>query len=290
MADSGSTKTDWIMSSQEYGIAEVRTSGINPVRDSRDAIFHVITEELVPRLPSGCKPSVIYFYGAGCMQPYSHTVLQVLGSVFPVARAHVESDLLGAARALCGNRPGVACILGTGANSCLYDGHAILAHVPPLGYILGDEGSGAFLGKTLLGNVLKGIFPREMCEVFLYEHKLTEAEIIDRVYHQPQPNRFLASLVPFVARHRDEGCVHAMLEESFRLFFSRNVRAYAHPEMPVNFVGGVASAFARELEDAAHAEGMSVGKILRRPIQELASYHNPEPRQARQTEHFTKIC
>ena len=108
VADSGSTKTDWIMSSQEYGIAEVRTSGINPVRDSRDAIFHVITEELVPRLPSGCKPSVIYFYGAGCMQPYSHTVLQVLGSVFPVARAHVESDLLGAARALCGNRPGRA--------------------------------------------------------------------------------------------------------------------------------------------------------------------------------------
>lgn len=273
VADSGSTKTDWALSSPEYGIVEVRTSGINPVRDSQDAIFRVVVEELVPQLPTGCKPSGIYFYGAGCLQPYSQAVCQVLARVFPTAEAHVESDLLGAARALCGNQPGVACILGTGANSCLYDGQAITAHVPPLGFILGDEGSGAFLGKALLGNLLKGIFPVEMREEFLEEHALTEAEIIDRVYRKPQPNRFLASLVPFIARHHADEHLHAMLVGAFRQFFSRNVRAYGHPEMPVNFVGGIASTFTDELAESARAEGMTVGKVLRGPIQEMLSFH-----------------
>ena len=162
VADCGSTKTDWTLSSREYGIQEVHTLGINPVRDSQDAIFRVVAEELVPQLPADCQPAEIFFYGAGCMQPYSQTVHNVLQQIFPQASIQVESDLLGAARALCGCRPGIACILGTGANSCLYDGQSITAHVPPLGFILGDEGSGAVLGRTLLGNLLKGIFPQEM--------------------------------------------------------------------------------------------------------------------------------
>ena len=274
VADSGSTKTDWTLSSRGYGIVEVHTSGINPVRDSRDAIFRVVEDELVPHLPQGCAPVGIYFYGAGCMQPYSEQVRQVLEHTFPGADVQVESDLLGAARALCGHQPGIACILGTGANSCLYDGQSIIAHVPPLGFILGDEGSGAVLGRTLLGNLLKGIFPSEMKEEFLAEYDLTEPSIIDRVYRQPQPNRFLASLVPFIASHREHPQAHAMLVESFRQFLSRNVRAYGHAELPVNFVGGIASTFADELTEAAHAEGMAVGRILRSPIQEMAAYHN----------------
>lgn len=273
VADSGSTKTDWIFFSQENGISEVRTSGINPVRDSEDAIFHVIVEQLLPRLPEGTPVRDIYFYGAGCLQPYSQAAHRVLERIFPRANVQVESDLLGAARALCGRSAGIACILGTGANSCLYDGECIAAHVPPLGFILGDEGSGAVLGRMLVGNLLKGIFPEVMKEEFLKEHVLSEAEIIDRVYRRPQPNRFLASLVPFIARNRAHVQVHAMLQDAFRSFFARNVRAYAHPEMSVNFVGGIAHVFRDELTEAAAAEGMIVGRILQSPIQEIAVYH-----------------
>lgn len=273
VADCGSTKTDWTLSSREYGILEVHTLGINPVRDSQDAIFRVVAEELVPQLPADCQPAEIFFYGAGCMQPYSQTVHNVLQQIFPQASIQVESDLLGAARALCGCRPGIACILGTGANSCLYDGQSITAHVSPLGFILGDEGSGAVLGRTLLGNLLKGIFPQEMRLEFEREYGLTEPDIIDRVYRQPQPNRFLASLVPFINRHRQHPQVHAMLVEAFRQFLSRNVRAYGHAELPVNFVGGIAFSFGEELAEAARAEGMKIGRILRGPIQEMVAYH-----------------
>lgn len=273
VADSGSTKTDWKLSSGEHGILEVRTSGINPVRDSQDAISCVIAEQLVPQLPSGIAVQGIYFYGAGCLPPYSQTVVSVLQREFPTACVQVESDLLGAARALCGHTPGIACILGTGANSCLYDGQHITAHVPPLGFILGDEGSGAVLGRTLVGNLLKGIFPASMCQEFLSEYALSEAEIINRVYRQPQPNRFLASLVPFIVRHREHAQVHDMLLESFRQFLVRNVRSYGHPEMPINFVGGIAHVFRDELSQAVASEGMIVGQILQSPIGKMAEYH-----------------
>lgn len=273
VADSGSTKTDWMLSSREYGILEVRTTGINPVRDSQDAISRVIAEQLVPQMPSGVAVQGIYFYGAGCLPPYSQAVGNVLQREFPTARVQVESDLLGAAHALCGHSPGVACILGTGANSCLYDGQHITAHVPPLGFILGDEGSGAVLGRTLVGNLLKGIFPTSMCQEFLEEYALSEAEIINRVYRQTQPNRFLASLVPFIARHREHALVHDMLIESFQQFLVRNVRAYGHPEMPVNFVGGVAYVFRDELSQAVLSEGMTLGQILQSPIEKMAEFH-----------------
>ena len=273
VADSGSTKTDWVLYSPVNGILEVRTSGINPVRDSQDAISIVVSQELLSQLPEGCAPQQIYFYGAGCMPPYSQSVSDVLQQHFPTAHVEVESDLMGAARALCGGNPGIACILGTGANSCLYDGVSITAHVPPLGYILGDEGSGAVLGRTLLGNLLKGIFPAAMREEFMNEYHLTEAEVINRVYRQPLANKFMASLVPFIQKHRQDTPIHDMLIEAFRSFLTRNVRAYGHPELPVNCVGGIAFTFADELREAAAAEGMSIGKLLREPIHEMLSYH-----------------
>lgn len=276
VADSGSTKTDWVLSDPESGILEVRTSGINPVRDSQDAISVLIQEQLMPQLPDGCAPQHIFFYGAGCMPPYDQTVGTVLQQFFSNSMAEVESDLLGAARALCGRSPGIACILGTGANSCLYDGQSIVAHVPPLGFILGDEGSGAVLGKILLGNLLKGVFPNEMREEFMRDYQLTEAEVINRVYRQPQANRFLASLVPFIHKHRNHPQVHDMLVKAFRSFLSRNVQAYKHKELPVNCVGGIAWSYAEELREAAAAEGMKIGKLLREPIQEMLAFHAEE--------------
>lgn len=273
IADSGSSKTDWILSSQQNGILEIHTQGINPVRDSKDAIVRILHEELMPQLPSDCEVSQVHFFGAGCIAPFSEKVIEALQSTLPRADIEVESDLLGAAIALCGDQPGVACILGTGSNSCLYDGGRIVQNVSPLGYILGDEGSGAVLGKLLVGNLLKEVFPRRLKEAFLTHFGLTPTDVIDRVYRQPLPNRFLASLVPFIVEHRAEPVLRDMVVESLRQFFVRNVRHYNAPHLPVHFVGGIASEFQAELTEAAQLEGFTVGKILKRPAPEIANFY-----------------
>jgi N-acetylglucosamine kinase-like BadF-type ATPase len=274
IADSGSTKTDWILTTSENSILEVETLGINPVRDSRDAIFGIIKNHLASQLPEEYKVDQIFFYGAGCIDPYKKNVAEVLISIFGSdTRIAVESDLLGAARALCGNQAGIACILGTGSNSCLYDGKEIIANTSPLGYILGDEGSGAFLGKTLVGNILKKIFSQKLQDSFFKKYDLTPSIIINKVYREPMPNRFLASLVPFLAEHREEPEIHDMLIGAFRLFFVRNVKAYGHPEMEINCVGSIAFYFNNELRDAAAKEGLKMGKILQKPAQDLAFFH-----------------
>ena len=274
IADSGSTKTDWILTTAENSILEVETLGINPVRDSRDAIFDIIKNHLASQLPEEYKVDQIFFYGAGCIDPYKKNIAEVLISIFGSdTRIAVESDLLGAARALCGNKAGIACILGTGSNSCLYDGKEIISNTSPLGYILGDEGSGAFLGKTLVGNILKKIFSRKLQDCFFKKYDLTPSIIINKVYREPMPNRFLASLVPFLAEHREEPEIHDMLIGAFRLFFVRNVKAYGHPEMEINCVGSIAFYFNDEITDAAAKEGLKMGKILQKPAQELAFFH-----------------
>ena len=274
IADSGSTKTDWILTTVENSILEVETMGINPVRDSRDAIFDVINNHLAPLLPKEYNVDQVFFYGAGCIDPYKKNVVEVLANIFGMdTEVAVESDLLGAARALCGNQAGIACILGTGSNSCLYDGKDIVCNTSPLGYILGDEGSGAFLGKTLVGNVLKKIFNQKLQDKFFEKFNLTPSIIINKVYREPMPNRFLASLVPFLAEHREEPEIHDMLVWAFRQFFKRNVKAYGHPEMEINCVGGIAFSFNNEIMDAAAKEGLKMGIILRKPAQELANFH-----------------
>jgi len=274
IADSGSTKTDWILTTVENSILEVETMGINPVRDSQDAIFDVIKNHLAPKLPKEYKVNQIFFYGAGCIDPYRKNVAEVLTSVFGSdAEIAVESDLLGAARALCGNQAGIACILGTGSNSCLYDGKEIVRNTSPLGYILGDEGSGAFLGKTLVSNMLKKIFSQKLQDSFFEKFSLTPSIIINKVYREPMPNRFLASLVPFLEEHRENPEIHDMLIWAFRQFFIRNVKAYEHPEMEINCVGSIAFIYKKEIMDAAAKEGLKMGKTLQKPAQELANFH-----------------
>ena len=274
IADSGSPKTDWILTTAENSILEVETLGINPVRDSRDAIFDVIKNLLAPQLPKEYKVDQIFFYGAGCIDPYRKNVAEVLTSVFGSdAEIAVESDLLGAARALCGNQAGIACILGTGSNSCLYDGKEIVCNTSPLGFILGDEGSGAFLGKTLVGNILKKIFSQKLQDSFFEKFNLTPSIIINKVYREPMPNRFLASLVPFLEEHRENPEIHDMLIWAFRQFFIRNVKAYGHPEMDINCVGSIAFIYKKEIMDAAAIEGLKMGKILQKPVQNIVDFH-----------------
>ena len=285
IADSGSTKTDWILVASDGTQTELHTDGINPARDARDIIYNVLYHDLLTQIPpdisreelsrSGCQGSegAVYFYGAGCIEPFSQTVRSVLKDLFPCCKVEVESDLLGAARALCGHEPGIACILGTGSNSCLYDGRDIIMHTPPLGYILGDEGSGSFLGKVLVNGLFKGVLPDELKQAFCNKYDMELPGIIEHVYREPSANRFLASLVPFIVEHRNHPSIHDLLVDAFRQFLVRNVAIYGHKEMPIHCVGGIAYQFADELSEAAASEGMQMGRIVLRPIQSIVQYH-----------------
>ena len=211
IADSGATKTDWCLGEKTTDARVIQTQGINPFHQSAEHIYKVLTEELLPQLGEENHITHIHFYGAGCTPEKSVIVKEQLQALSLDADIDVQSDLLGAARSLCGKEQGIACILGTGSNSCLYDGEKIIANVSPLGYILGDEGSGAVLGKRLVGDCLKHQLPEHICQAFLNETGLTPADIINKVYRQPQANRFLASLTPFLSAHREEPEIHDLL-------------------------------------------------------------------------------
>ncbi|MBR2458562.1 MAG: ATPase [Bacteroidaceae bacterium] len=275
IADSGSTKTEWIVG--ELAGLSVTTKGINPVRDTKEEILDVLSTELMPELLSS--PTIrqsdvteIHFYGAGCIPPFSQSVKEALEEHFPQAIAHVYSDLLGAVRALCGREEGIACILGTGSNSCLCKEGEIVKNTSPLGYILGDEGSGAVLGRTLLSEMLKGNL-QDLWEDFTQRYSLSVSDIINKVYRQPQANRFLASLVPFIKEHADNPSVNDMVVNEFTRFLQRNVIPYGRPDLPVNFVGGVANNFTDEIKTACTLCGLNLGKIIARPAEEMRKYH-----------------
>lgn len=283
LADSGSTKTDWLLLCPSGAEARAVTAGLNPFMNTRETLTSVLQSDLLPALPFASEDGVVrepsakdmevYFYGAGCRGTGTEDMTSALRAVFPEASLHVESDLLGAARAACREEEGIACILGTGSNSCLYDGHDIVQNVSPLGYILGDEGSGAVLGRRLIGDVLKHQLPAEVCQLFAAEYPDTVDDIIRRVYREPNANRYLASFAPFLGRHRDLKAVQGLIKDEFRRFFERNIAQYGHPEMPLNFVGSIAFFLRTELQTVAAEMGYRVGRILRSPIEGLREYY-----------------
>ena len=206
LADSGSTKTHWCLMTANGQSSDFYTDGINPFQQTSDAIKNSISNQLLPqiaRLMWAGTITNIYFYGAGCTPEKIPTMVYALQSVFKNAEVEVYSDMVGAARGLLGRKKGVACILGTGSNSCLYDGEKIVKNVPALGFILGDEGSGAVLGKRLVADLLKNQMGQELKEKFLAQYELTQADIIEHVYRQPFPNRYLARLSKFCAENID---------------------------------------------------------------------------------------
>ena len=273
IADSGATKTDWCLGKKTTDARVIQTQGINPFHQSAEHIYKVLTEELLPQLGEENHITHIHFYGAGCTPEKSVIVKEQLQALFLDADIDVQSDLLGAARSLCGKEQGIACILGTGSNSCLYDGEKIIANVSPLGYILGDEGSGAVLGKRLVGDCLKHQLPEHICQAFLNETGLTPADIINKVYRQPQANRFLASLTPFLSAHREEPEIQDLLIDCFTEFFKRNVMQYAYEGTEVHFTGSIAWYFQEEVKEAAESLGIRTGKFIKSPIHGLINYH-----------------
>lgn len=277
IADSGSTKTDWCLCNKGTAISNLQTQGINPYHQTEEDIEAVLREELLPQIDTLSPQLKVIFYGAGCANETAcNRVKEALGKVLEVKDVTVHSDLLGAARALCGHEEGIACVLGTGSNSCLYNGKEIVSNIPPLGYILGDEGSSAVLGRRLVGDCLKRQLPEAICNEFLAEYGLTPEIILEKVYRQPLANRFLASLTPFLSKHKDVPEVHSMLVDSFTDFFVRNVKQYRHPWLPIHFVGSIANAFAAEVKEAAESLGMELGTIMRSPMEGLVQYHKDE--------------
>ncbi len=263
IADSGSTKTDWLIGSKR-----ISTQGINPIHQDDDAIIAILNNELLSHLsPLTSHPQTIRFYGAGVRPEQEERMERLLAQVFPKATSiEAKSDMLGAARALCGKEEGLACILGTGANSCLFDGKHIIQNTPPLGYILGDEGSGAVMGRMFLNALYKNRLYEGAKEEFEQFLKLNMANVIERVYRQPMANRWLASLCPYIRQHLDQPSVQEVVVQNFRLFIRHNLAPYRRPHLPINAVGSVAHFFRPQLEQAAAAEGYTIGQILRSPL------------------------
>lgn len=278
IADCGSTKIDWCVLHNAKVEKQVFTLGMNAVMLTEEEMRTRLASELMPELGAIAeKITAVFFYGAGCISP------EVCGNVARAIKANIPSaetvegysDLLAAARALCGHEPGIACILGTGSNSCLYDGTGIASNVSPLGYILGDEGSGAVLGKLFIGDVLKKQLPAEICAAFLQEYDLDLLTIIRRVYREPQGNRFLASVTPFLSKNIAVPEIHDLVLNAFRAFFRRNITNYTdYAKHPVNFVGSIAYYFGDILAEAAKAEGCTVGKIIKSPMEGLIKFHS----------------
>ncbi|MDO5446438.1 MAG: ATPase [Prevotellaceae bacterium] len=268
IADSGSTKTDWCVADNGEATLRVATQGITPIHQTEDEIRHIIIEELCPQI-TGCTFDTIRFYGSGCTAEKIPMLRCILEGIYPKATVNIYSDLLGAAHALLGNAPGIACILGTGANSCLYDGKQITANTPALGYILGDEGSGAALGKSFLNALYKHRLPETLADAFKRETQLGMSDIIERVYRQPLANRFLASLTTFISKHIDVPELHELVVSNFTDFIEKNIEPYNSRHLPINAVGSIAYYFHAELEEAAQRKGYRIGIILRSPMDGL---------------------
>ena len=277
IADGGSTKIEWCLMVNQTVIRRFVTRGLNPVMLTKEEITDRLEIDLPGELSSWRDElRKVYFYGAGCLPGEVSDMMRE--AIRPIVgdrpSIDVHNDLLSAARALCGNRPGIACILGTGSNSCYYDGEKIVDNVSSLGFILGDEGSGAVLGRQLICDVLKHQLPPYICDEFLSQYKLDAHKIIRRVYRDPPPNRFLASLSPFLHEHLDIPEIHHLVKHQFDLFFKRNVSNYRkYDDTDVNFVGSIAFFYQDILREAAQEAGYSVAKIIRSPMDGLIKYH-----------------
>lgn len=278
IADSGSTKTDWRLLSEEGGVSQAKTIGFNPFYQDTDTIYAELGKKLVPQVTE--KVTEVYFYGAGCAgEEKCAVVKEALHRAFPETQAEVYSDLVGAARALCGHEAGIACILGTGSNSCLFDGQQIVAHRAPLGFWLGDEGSGGHLGKTLVQQYLLGELPEDLAAKFDKRYQLglkreARLEVLDHAYSQPSPNLYFASFSKFLFDNRSHPFAYQIIYRSFTEFFEKYIAKYEnYRQHRVHFVGSVAFYYSDILRQVANDQGITLRNILESPIAGLTLYH-----------------
>ena len=274
LADSGATKCEWCLVDNRRKLTPVFTQGMSPYFLTIPQIESILRNELLPHLPS-TPVDQIYYYGSGCASAANARLIRkAILQVFPRAEVQVTVDVMGAARALCGHHKGIACILGTGSNSCYYNGKKIVKNSPGLGYVLGDEGSGAFLGRKVIQYYLYHTFDEELSTRFTLKYPLTPEEILDHVYKKPLPNRFLASFSVFLSENRGHYMVENILEDGLNDFFFTHLDKYPESrKYPVHFVGGVAFAFQDVIRQLCRNYDFELGRILKNPMQGLLEYH-----------------
>jgi N-acetylglucosamine kinase-like BadF-type ATPase len=274
IADSGSTKTNWALIQPGGEANFIKTDGINPFSRNVEDISVELKGALIPQING--EVSAVKFYGAGIINSSRGArIKMLLQDLFPQANIETRSDLLAAARAMCGNQQGIACILGTGSNSCQYDGEKIAEHVSPLGFILGDEGSGAVMGRILLGDYLKKGMPESLRNKFSTSYGLTRTDILESVYRKERPNLFLAGFTKFIYENIHVEYCSQLVYHSFDAFISRNLLTYTgYKSLPVHFTGSVAFYFQDILKKALTKHALNYGMIMQEPMEGLIRYHS----------------
>ena len=274
IADSGSTKTSWKLIDGSGHIKNIKTSGLNPYSQPEESIIQEVEKVLFPETGTGIQE--IYFYGAGIVNAEKGDIIRrALNRIYPEAIVETHSDVLGAARALFGDQAGIACILGTGSNACLYDGKQITHGISPLGYILGDEGSGSVMGRKLLGDYFKDVMPSRLRDEFGKQFGITHEEALNRVYRTEKPNQFLAQFVPFLSEHSNSAYCQEFVQHNFMEFFERNVSKLPdYTQYPIGFIGSVAYYFSSILKNTASYFGYDETTIIKEPIDGLEKYYS----------------
>ena len=274
IADSGSTKIDWCLIDNANQRKYFHSIGLNPYNVSENTINNEIVANILPNIPANERMEM-YFYGSGCSTIQKKTQMSnIFQHYLPNTEIHIEDDLLGAARATCGREKGVAAILGTGSNSCLYDGEKIIENLPSLGYVLCDEGAGTNIGKIVLRNYLRGQMPEHIHKQFAAENPGEEADFLNRLYMGEKPNFYLASFAKFAITRRDDVYCRRIIEEAFNNFFIMQVSQYSdYRQHPINVVGSVGYYAQDVFKEVAEQHGVKVGKVIQAPLEELINYH-----------------
>lgn len=276
IADSGSTKTAWCLLNGNQRVKDITTKGINPFYQTEVEIEAELKNTLCQEIGGENKINSVYFYGAGCADSQINNKLaKTLQQVLKSDKAEVSSDMLGAARGIFKHQKGIACIMGTGSNSAYYDGNEIVKSIPAGGFIIGDEGSGAVLGKTLIADYIKNQMPENILAEFKKFYNGTYLDVVNHVYKQPFPNRWLANFTKFMYEKRENDYIHNMIVNSFTLFFNRNIKQFdSWKDTEVGFVGSIAYYFEKELKEAAQKCEITVSEIYQNPIEGLIEYHS----------------
>lgn len=274
IADSGATKAEWCLLHNNKA-KTIITQGISPYFLTTEQISEILRKELFPKLKK-IQVDEVYYYGTGCANAdNAKSVKKAILQVFAGAKVDVQHDLMAAARALCGREKGVACILGTGSNSCYYDGKKIIKNSPGLGYVLGDEGSGAYLGKKVIQYYLYNTFDEDLRARFDATYVTTTAEILENVYKKPLPNRYLAGFAKFLADNRGHYMIENIIEDGLNDFFFYHLCKYREAwTLPISFAGSVAFGFKDVLKQLCQSYEFELGKIMKNPMQGLIEYHS----------------
>ena len=275
IADGGSTKCDWAVVDATKGeiIECFKTEGINPCAVSIEKISEVLHTHFAP-VAAKYDISNIFFYGSGCVFATVEKVKALLAEIVPSADIFVGTDLDGAVNACCPDGNGIACIIGTGSASAQHEGGIRTKQVPALGYLLGDEGSGTVMGRLILSDVLKGVMPEHLTKAFAEEYGVTQAEALERAYHQPAANRYFGSFAPFLSKHLNNPYIRGFVKDNLRRFVVRNICQYRTDLYPANFVGSIASVFEDILTEVLIEEGVRKGIITSSPMDLLVKYHS----------------